>query len=79
MAIRSCVVQALLLDIRDDLHRVQWFAATPIFDRAHVEPIVDYRQFQRFAGEETCIGPVDCWTLHRLKPILSAEGRTGES
>ena len=69
LAIRSCVVQALLLDIRDDLHRVQWFAATPIFDRAHVKPIVDHLHYQRFVGEETYIGPGDCWTLHRLNQI----------
>ena len=69
MAIRSCVFQTSLPDIPECLHRVQWFAANPIFDRAHVEPIVDYRQFQRFAGEETCTGPGDCWTLHRLDQI----------
>ena len=51
LAIRSCVFQTSLPDIPECLHRIQWFAANPILDRAHVEPIVDHFHFQRFVGE----------------------------
>ncbi len=58
---------------------ILWFIANPMLDRAHVGPVIDYLQDQRFTPVIECAGPGCRQELPPPQPSLTLRGRTPES